>query len=88
MELENKMSIFLFYCGSMYTTIGLYPMARYSLRVAAQYGHIESMRELGILLIQGKGGEVDIYEGSKWLHNAENAGDETAALALDMFLDF
>lgn len=88
MELENKMSTLLFCCGTMYARVGVYPMARYSFLVAAQYGHAESMRELGILLVQGKGGEVDLYEGSKWLHAAENAGDETASLALDTFLEF
>jgi TPR repeat protein len=88
MEMENKMATFLFYCGTMYTRLSLYPMARYAFSVSAQFGHIESMRELGLLLVQGKGGEVDIYEGSRYLHVAENAGDENAALALDMLLDF
>lgn len=88
MELENKMATFLFYCGSMYTHIGIYPMARYSFQVASRMGHVASMRELGILLVQGRGGDVDIYEGSRLLHTAENAGDETAAVALDSFLEF
>lgn len=72
----------------MYTRVGAYPLARYSFSVASRMGHVPAMRELGILLVQGRGGDVDIYEGSRLLHNAENAGDETAAVALDSFLEF
>lgn len=88
MEMENKMATFLFYTGKMYAQTRMYSMARYSFQVAANFGHVAAMRELGILLVQGKGGEVDIYEGSHYLHLAETAGDETAALALDSFLEF
>ena len=79
---------FLFKCGEFYKSIGIYNMARYSYRIAAELGHIPSTRELGILLVQGKGGEVDIYEGSTLLHLAEAAGDEIASVALDSFLEF
>lgn len=86
--MELDMASFLFYCGSMFAQQGAYSMSRYSFQVATEFGHIPSARELGILLVKGRGGDVDIYEGSRLLHLAERAGDETAALALDSFLDF
>lgn len=63
-------------------------MARYSFQLASRYNHIPSMRELGVLLVQGKGGDVDIYEGSRYLHLADEAGDEVAGLMLDSYLEF
>ena len=82
------MTAFLFRCGEFYKSIGVYTVARYSYRIASNQGHVPSIRELGILLIQGKGGEVDIYEGSALLHRAEAAGDVIASLALDSYLEF
>lgn len=82
------MSTFLFYFGKMYTQRGMYSMARYSFQLASRYDHIASMRELGILLVQGKGGDVDIFEGSRYLHLADEAGDEVAGLMLDSYLEF
>lgn len=86
--MELDMKAFLFYCGSLFAQQGAYSMSRYSFQVATRFGHVPSARELGILLVKGQGGDVDIYEGSRLLHLAERAGDETAALALDSFLDF
>lgn len=82
------MTQFLFRSGEFYKSIGVYNVARYSFRIAAERGHIPATRELGILLIQGKGGDMDIYEGSTLLHLAEEAGDEIASVALDSFLEF
>lgn len=86
--MDNSISVFLFRCGEFYSSVRAYPMARYSFRLAANRGHVPSMRELGMLLIQGKGGEVDIYEGSTLLHRAEASGDVTASIALDSYLEF
>ena len=88
METETKLSAFLFYCGTMYSSVGAYAMSRYAFQVASDFGHVPATRELGILMVHGKGGEVDIYEGSRLLHLAEQAGDETASVALDSFLEF
>jgi hypothetical protein len=86
--MELDMSTFLYYCGSMFAHQRAYTMSRYTFQVATHFGHVPSARELGILLVKGQGGDVDIYEGSRLLHLAERAGDETAALALDSYLDF
>ena len=63
-------------------------MSRYAFGVASGFGHVPATRELGMLMVHGKGGDVDIYEGSRLLHLAEQAGDETASVALDSFLEF
>lgn len=86
--MESNMAIFLFYCGTMNNKIGFHSMSRYSFRIATEFGHIPSARELGILMLKGRGGEVDIYEGSRLLHMAEQSGDTTASLILDSYLDF
>lgn len=82
------MDVTTFLIGEFYKSMGVYNLARYSFRIAAERGHIPATRELGILLIQGKGGEMDIYEGSTLLHLAEEAGDIIASLALDSYLEF
>jgi TPR repeat protein len=86
--IETEMANFLFYHGVVCSKLHMHLNARYSFQLACRFGHIPATRELGILYIQGKGGDVDIDEGSRLLHMAENAGDETASLALDMFLEF
>jgi hypothetical protein len=84
----DSMTSFLFYCGTMYSQRGLYAMAKYSFEVGANFGHVPSIRELGILYIKGHCGEIDIYEGSRLLHLAEQAGDDTASIILDSYLEF
>ena len=85
--MDTDMSSFLFECGTMYSKQGNYSMARYAFQVATRFDHVPSIRELGILYVKGQGGDVDIYEGSRLLHLAEYKGDETAALALDFYLE-
>ena len=63
-------------------------MARYTFKVATLFEHTPSIRELGILYVNGQGGDVDIEEGSRLLYLAERRGDETASLALDSYLEF
>ena len=84
----DSMLTFLFRSGIFYNSVGLHKMARYSFGIASSQGHVPSIRELGILMIHGRGGDVDIYEGSRLLHRAEEAGDIDASLVLDSYLEF
>lgn len=86
--MDSSMSAFLYYSGMMYAKRGVYAMAKYSFEIGVLFGHVPSMRELGILYIKGHCGEVDIYEGSRLLHLAEQAGDDTASIVLDSYLEF
>jgi hypothetical protein len=86
--MNSHMNAFLFYCGKLYSKHEQYCMARYTFKIATHFNHVPSMRELGILYIKGKGGEVDIYEGSRLLHLAEDAGDDVASIILDSYLEF
>ncbi len=86
--MDSHMNAFLFHCGKLYSKHEHYLMARYTFKIATQFNHVPSMRELGILYIKGKGGEVDIYEGSRLLHLAEDAGDHVASIILDSYLEF
>ena len=84
----DSMTSFLFSCGIMCSKCGNYAMAKYSFEIGVKFGHVPSIRELGIMHIKGYGGEIDIYEGSRLLHLAEQAGDDTASIILDSYLEF
>ena len=53
------------------------------LRKAARKGHVEAMRRLGLLCLEGRGLPQDDREASKWLYSAAEEGDQEAARLLE-----
>lgn len=53
-------------------------------RKAAESGHVESMRELGIGLLNGEGVEVDYQGAYLWLKKAANKQDTSAEFSMGL----
>jgi len=52
-------------------------------RIAAERGEVESMYDLGFMLLLGEGGPANVPEGLDWLEKAGELGSESAFRLLD-----
>lgn len=59
--------------------------ARGLMQVAAAAGDVNAQRDLGLMLLEGRGGPADWDQGASWLTRAADAGDPEAAYALGVF---